>query len=697
MVDGGGGYGLTILVEVVVCNICVFAHTVLHLQLASAQIYHVGVGCAVVVEVVVLVCGHAEGVVGGSEHGLAKEVLPGAIGLEGSQRHNDVVPQKVLRGHILLAKIGHFKAILHLVRCHFDGCAVGDVEAFVEGHVIRAVAYGVCLFGGFQHVYHAAGLSVAEEGGVACGGGLRDLVFDGEEVHTVFACCGVGLHDDAFLLVVHQGAAIGVGAAVGAVGHVRHLVFEGVFGQVAGHAHQVADVVALQLQHHAQVVAEVVARKAEAECLLGLVQAADDTSGQTHLGLIPHPHAVEGGAEGEVAVAVDADEAVAFELVTILDHLQGEGAAAGHTDLEVARGIGLQRVAGSPHHASVEHQVGIAHRHGAVSIEHTTRKAHTGDVVERQVCHLAVVFAQRHGGRPGRGIVVAEHCCLRSGHHHILCSLAVEQTVEEEGARLVGDDGKVRLSVCRELDGNAGAAGAVLVAHAAADAAVGRPPARGGAGRDRRCAVAGEVDRELIVILLVGFHIEIPIVLVEARQQGGVGAVGAMQAAAQGVAVHAARGGLPRQQDAAFLAALGGGKRAHRCGGVGVEVGTVDGHRLQVRRVHQVDQRVGLVYAHIVSVVGAYCRCHIGEMGIPVAVGIATNAVLGDDKLATVAVLDQFAHQHKAGGIVPDGFSNSGVAAQLIAHLVVEYILDRIDYRSIAQIKAITDAKIASV
>ena len=295
----------------------------------------------VVVVVVVLMGIGAEVVVLRKEHGGTKKVVVGAVAVLRGKGNIDVFVLDVVALHAWFAVIVHLHAVAQLFAGDADGAAVGEqVLGVVERVVVVAFAhYGVLAFGGVAEVDGLAGAVVAEECGVALSGGLDYFVAHGENVGAVFARSGVRLYDDAAQLVVHAGETGGVRCRGAVVDKVRHSVFEGVTCQVVGHTHYVADVVALQFKHQLQVVAKVVVRGSEAQGQLALQQASCHTSCQSHFGLVPQAHSVQGVLKGQRTVAVDAHKSVAGKMVSLFHHLEGEGTALRHPYLEPAGGV----------------------------------------------------------------------------------------------------------------------------------------------------------------------------------------------------------------------------------------------------------------------------------------------------------------------------------------------------------------------
>ena len=283
--------------------------------------------------------------------------------------------------HVLVAEVGHFHTVNRLFASNADRRTIGEFVLGVECCELRVVMDGVVLGGSIAEVNGLAGASSGEEGGVAGSGGLSDLVAHGEEVNAEFARLRVWFHNDALLLIVNLCHTY-ILFPILPINHMRHGKFQGVLGQIARYADNIADIVAFQFEHQTQVVAQVVGGETESQGQVALVEATSHTAGKAHLGLVPQTHAIQRHVERQQAVVVDADETISGEMVPRLDDLQGESATLGHTELEIAAGIGLHRRAYQAHEIPVEQEIGVAHRDTAVLIEHTPREAHSGDVVK---------------------------------------------------------------------------------------------------------------------------------------------------------------------------------------------------------------------------------------------------------------------------------------------------------------------------
>ena len=196
------------------------------------------------------------------------------------------------------------------------------------------------LGGGVAEVKGLAGASSGEEGGVTCSGGLSDLVAHGEKVNAELACHRVWLHNDALLLVMHQRHTNSIHPVL-PIHQMGHGEFQRVFGQIARHTDNIADIVAFQFEHKTQIVAKVIGGEAKSQGQVALVEAAGHTTGKAHLGLVPETHTIQRYVERQQTVVVDADEAIAGEVVPRFDDLQGKSATLGHTKLEIAAGIRL--------------------------------------------------------------------------------------------------------------------------------------------------------------------------------------------------------------------------------------------------------------------------------------------------------------------------------------------------------------------
>ena len=515
IVDGdaevGAAEGVELEAHHLRVGVLVFVHTVVDLQCAALDAHLVAGAVGVVVIAIVLVGVGAEVVGAALEDRSPEEVAVGAVGLLGGQRYLDDLVGDVLARHSGLAEVVHLHTPVQLLAGDADGGTVGELVLCIAGGVAGILAPGVGACGGFAHgiahrggtaeVDHIARASAAEEGGIAGGVGLNNLPPHGEEVGAELARHRVGLDDHATQLVVDLGLSHSVHSVESTIQQMRNSIFECVLGEVGGHAHHIAHVVALELEDQAEVVAQIVVREAEAEGQGRLVETAADASREAHLGLVPHAHTVERCVEGEQAVAIHTHIAVAVEVVAVLDHLQREGATLRHAQLEVAVGVGAHRRAGEAHRRAVEAEAGVAHRHRAVLEEHTAGEAHRADVVEVNPLRIAAVQRQRDGGRRGVGIVVAELGGLRGGGDGIFHTAAVGQTVEEVGTRGVGGDHLHRGAVVgpRGGDGDAGASAAVLVVHAAGDAAVGRTRAGGDVACADGIAFAGVAHRHAVL------------------------------------------------------------------------------------------------------------------------------------------------------------------------------------------------------
>ena len=149
--------------------------------------------------------------------------------------------------------------------------------------------------------------------------------------------------------------------------------------------------------------------------MVGLVEASGDTAGDAHLGAVPKADAVERGGEGEEVGVGDAHVAVADEGVPILDDLEGKGTATWDLNVEVAGCIGSDESAGIAHEGAVEAEVGVAHRHGAVFEEDTSREAHGADVFEVDALGEASLEREVDGGGGRGGSLVVEFGGLGSG------------------------------------------------------------------------------------------------------------------------------------------------------------------------------------------------------------------------------------------------------------------------------------------
>ena len=489
--------GVELLAHHLRVGVLVLVHAVVYLESAALDAYLVGDAVGVVVVVIVFVGVGAEVVCAALEDWGAEEVAVGAVGLLRGHGHLDVLVGDGLALDGGLAEVVHLHAPLQLLAGDGDGGAVGQLVVGVAGGVAGMLAPAVGSGGGFAHgvahgggtaeVEHLARATTAEEGGVACGTGLDNLPAHREEVGTELARRRVGLYHHTLQLVVHVRLSHSIHPVKTihpvkpAIQQVRHRVLQRVLGEVAGHSHHIAYVVALQLEHQLEVVTEVVARKAEAEGQRRLVQSTADAPREAHLRLVPYAHAVQRSAAGNQAVVIDAHKTVAIEVVALLHHLQGKGATLWHANLEIAAGVRLHRRVGEAHQVAVEAEAGVAHRHRAVLEEHTAGEADRRDVVEVHPLGDATVQREGDGGRGRRGVVVAELGGLRGGGDGIFHTAAIGQAVEEVGTGAVGGSHLHRGAVVgtRGGDGDAGTAAAVLVVHAARDAAVGRARAGG--------------------------------------------------------------------------------------------------------------------------------------------------------------------------------------------------------------------------
>ncbi len=230
---------------------------------------------------------------------------------------------------------------------------------------------------GVGQIEYLTTLPCSKECGIAIGGSLNNLVFDGIEVYCVLTRSGIRTDDDALLLHAHIGRSYRAGRhgaqRVGSINQMVEGLLHGVARRVVGVINEMRHIVALQFQDELQVVTQVVTAQAKGFGQVALVVTAGYASYEPHFGLIVEPHAVQRLRQGEGVFALfHAQNTVALEGMSLLDNLQGIRLPHGERQLEVTVNAGFQRCSVAADRVAVQEEHRARHRDRTALIERTT-------------------------------------------------------------------------------------------------------------------------------------------------------------------------------------------------------------------------------------------------------------------------------------------------------------------------------------
>ena len=167
--------------------------------------------------------------------------------------------------------------------------------------------------------------------------------------------------------------------------------------------------------------------------------------------------------------------------MTFFGRLQRKSGTLGYIKLEITGRVGFVGLLAVHHRLSVDQEMSIANRYGAILIEYSTAEAHTGDIIEIYVAHYTPVVRKTYGGGGRGGVVVSELRRLAGRGDGILHAVEIEQTVEQEIAARVRNDALYRLAIIdsRGRYRYTRATGAVFIVHIAAYLTVDETGAQG--------------------------------------------------------------------------------------------------------------------------------------------------------------------------------------------------------------------------